>query len=127
MSQITRTDVGSRFSEAAVFQNVVYLAGQVPSNSATGKDIRAQTIDVLDQIDSLLARCGSNKSNILMCTVYLTNIERDYAGMNEVYEAWLKSDSLNPIAPPRATVEVVRLANVGWDIEIVVTAAQIKE
>ncbi len=33
MSQLQRLGVGPRLSEAAIFQNVVYLAGQVPEKT----------------------------------------------------------------------------------------------
>jgi enamine deaminase RidA (YjgF/YER057c/UK114 family) len=42
---IQRLHVATRYSEAAVFNGVVYLAGMVPECEAT--DIRSQTTDVL--------------------------------------------------------------------------------
>ena len=60
MSQdIQRLHVAARYSEAAVFNGVVYLAGMVPECEAT--DIRSQTADVLRQIDVRLAEAGSDK------------------------------------------------------------------
>ena len=53
MSQdIQRLHVAARYSEAAIFNGVVYLAGMVPECEAT--DIRSQTADVLRQIEHRL-------------------------------------------------------------------------
>jgi enamine deaminase RidA (YjgF/YER057c/UK114 family) len=62
--------------------------------------------------------CGSDKTRLLRVQIYLTDI-RDIAAMNEVWDAWVAPGS----APPRATVQAP-LADPGWRIEVVVTAAQ---
>jgi len=64
----------------------VHLAGQVANDTAQG--IEGQTREV-GVVDALLARCGSSKERILMVQVYLPNISRDFAGMNNAYEAWV--------------------------------------
>ena len=46
-SDITRIGMAARYSEAAVFNGVVYLAGMVPERGDT--DIAGQTQDVLAQ------------------------------------------------------------------------------
>ena len=63
MSELRRLHVAARYSEAAVFNGVVYLAGMVPECDAT--DIAAQTADVLAQVDRRLAECGSDRTRIL--------------------------------------------------------------
>jgi enamine deaminase RidA (YjgF/YER057c/UK114 family) len=116
MSQdIRRLHVAARYSEAAVFKGVVYLAGMVPECEAT--DIRSQTADVLRQIDHRLAEAGSDKTRILRTQIYLKDIA-DIAAMNEVWDAWVVAGS----APPRATVQAA-LAHPAYLIEVVVTAA----
>lgn len=116
MSQdIQRLHVAARYSEAAVFNGVVYLAGMVPECEA--QDIRSQTADVLRQIDLRLQEAGSDKTRILRTQIYLQDIG-DIAGMNEVWDAWVVAGS----APPRATVQAA-LANPDYRIEVVVTAA----
>ena len=116
MSAIERLHVAARYSEAAIFNGVVYLAGMVPECPET--DIRSQTADVLRQIDQRLHEAGSDKTRLLRVQIYLTDI-RDIAAMNEVWDAWVAPGS----APPRATVQAA-LANPAWRIEVVVTAAQ---
>jgi enamine deaminase RidA (YjgF/YER057c/UK114 family) len=113
---ITRHGVATRYSEAAVFNGVVYLAGMVPECEAT--DITAQTADVLAQVQQRLLEAGSDKSRILRTQIYLTDI-REIGAMNEVWDAWVVPGT----APPRATVQAA-LADPAWKIEIVVTAAQ---
>jgi enamine deaminase RidA (YjgF/YER057c/UK114 family) len=116
MSQdIQRLHVATRYSEAAIFNGVVYLAGMVPECKAT--DIRSQTVDVLRQIDLRLTEAGSDKTRILRTHIYLKDIN-DIAAMNEVWDAWVVAGS----APPRATVQAA-LANPAYLIEVVVTAA----
>ncbi len=112
---IQRFDVGTRMSEMAVHQGVVYLAGQVAEDASA--DIRGQTGQVLAAIDSLLARAGSDKSRILRAQIYLADLA-DFAAMNEVWEAWVAAGN----APPRATVQAA-LARPEWRIEVIVTAA----
>ena len=112
---IQRFDVGTRLSEMAVHQGVCYLAGQVAGDAT--QDIRGQTRQVLACIDALLARAGSDKSRLLMCQIFLVDAS-DFAGMNEVWEAWLPAGQ----APPRATV-LAKLAKPEWKVEMVVTAA----
>ncbi len=115
MSDIERTHVGKRYSEAAVYNGVIYLAGMVPECEET--DIQSQTADVLKQVDQRLAECNSDKTRILRAQIFLSDI-KDIKGMNEVWDQWVVLGT----APPRATVQAT-LADPSWRIEIVVTAA----
>lgn len=115
MSDIKRLEMGKRLSEAAVHNGVVYLAGQVPTDST--KDIEGQTAEVLAAIDRLLASAGSDKTRILMAQIFLANMQ-EFDGMNKAWDAWVPAGN----APPRATVEA-RLANPDLKVEIVIKAA----
>lgn len=110
-----RFHVGERYSEMAVFQNVAYLSGQVPSDAT--QDITGQTRQVLAMVDQLLAEAGTDNTHPLMAQIYLADLV-DYDAMNAVWDAWVPRGH----APPRATVQA-RLAWPEWKIEIVVTAA----
>ncbi|WP_307886026.1 RidA family protein [Variovorax boronicumulans] len=116
MAELQRFHVGARLSEMAVHNGTVYLAGQVPDD--TTQDIRGQTAQVLAMIDRLLAEAGSDKTCILMTQIFLTDIS-EIGAMNEVWDAWVPAGH----TPPRATVQAP-LANPGYKIEVVVTAAQ---
>ena len=112
---IQRFDVGVRMSEMAVHNGVVYLAGQVAGDGSA--DISGQTRQVLDAIDSLLARAGSDKTKILRAQIFIADLA-DFAAMNVVWESWVVAGH----TPPRATVQAA-LARPEWKVEIVVTAA----
>ena len=116
MGDIQRFHLGARLSETAVHNGTVYLAGQVPDDTA--EDIRGQTAQVLAMVDRLLAEAGSDKSRILSTQIFLADIG-DITAMNEVWDAWIPAGN----TPPRATVQA-KMANAAYKIEIVVTAAQ---
>lgn len=104
-----------RYSDAAIHGGVVYLAGQVPTD--TSADMAGQTQQVLDQIDALLKEAGSHRGRILMAQVIVKDIA-DVPAMNAVWEAWFEGVT----APPRATFQAT-LVNPDWRIEVIVTAA----
>lgn len=112
---IDRFDVGPRMSEMAIYNDTVYLAGQVAADGS--QDITGQTQQVLAAIDALLARAGSDKTKILRAEIFLKDIA-DFAAMNAVWEKWVVAGH----TPPRATVQA-HLAQPQWKIEIIVTAA----
>ena len=113
---ITRLHVGPRLSEASIFNNVVYLAGQVPEKTV-GRGIREQVAEVLAAVDRLLAEAGTDKTRILSCQIFLRDIA-DIAAMNAVWDGWIVAGS----TPPRATVQAL-LADPRWRIEVLVVAA----
>ncbi len=117
MSDVQRIGMATRYSEAAIHQGVVYLAGQVPEDTLQ-HGIEAQTAEVLLMIERLLAQCGSSKQHLLRVQIFLADLA-DYDGMNKVWDAWV----VPGFAPPRATVEA-KLAKPSYRVEIVVTAAQ---
>jgi len=96
--------------------NIAYLSGQV-SEAPSGKNIGAQTASVLSRIDSLLAEADTDKTKILSATIWLSDMA-DFAGMNEVWEQWITTET----SPARATVEA-KLANPEFKVEIQVIAA----
>lgn len=114
--EIKRLHVGKTLSEVAIHNGTVYLAGQVADDLT--QDIEGQTREVLGHVDRLLAEAGSDKSRILMCQIYLSDM-KDFNGMNAVWNEWVAEGN----SPPRATVEA-KLAKPEWRVEMVVTAAQ---
>ncbi|WP_296278254.1 RidA family protein [Pseudoxanthomonas sp.] len=112
---IQRFDVGTRLSEMAIHNGVVYLAGQVAEDATQG--VAGQTQQVLGEIDALLARAGTDKTKILRAEIFIKDLQ-DFEAMNRVWDAWVPEGN----APPRATVQAA-LARPAWLVEIVVTAA----
>jgi enamine deaminase RidA (YjgF/YER057c/UK114 family) len=113
---IQRVNPGKRLSDAVVHGSTIYLAGQVAGNP--GADVKAQTRDILAQIDRLLGGLGSSKQRLLSATIYLADMA-DYAAMNEVWESWAPATDL----PARATVQA-KLARPEYRIEIQAIAAR---
>ena len=113
---IVRHDQGSILSQAVEHGETVYLAGVVAKD--VKKDVKGQTKEVLDEIDRLLAKCGSSKSKVLSATIWVTDI-RNRAPMNEVWTAWVDPKNM----PARACVEA-KLADPAALVEIMVVAAK---
>lgn len=116
MTAIHRYQSNARLSRIVVHNDVVHLAGTT-AGDRTG-DAEAQTRDILAKIDEYLASVGSSKSRLLTAQVWLQDIDRDFAGMNAAWEAWVDREAV----PTRATCEA-RLAASDIRVEIIVTAA----
>ncbi len=114
---IKRSESNNRMSQLVTHGQTVYLAGQVAQNAKSGT-VAEQTTDILQAIDNLLAKAGSDKSHLLSATIWLTSMD-DFAEMNAVWDAWVDTD--NP--PARACVESPRLATPDFNVEIMVIAA----
>ncbi len=113
---IQRLKVGPRLCQAVVHGDTVYLAGIVADHPVP--DAAAQTGQILDQIDKLLAEAGTDKTKILTTTIWLSDI-RYYDEMNTVWDKWVSQGN----APARACVES-KLAQPKYFVEIRVVAAK---
>jgi enamine deaminase RidA (YjgF/YER057c/UK114 family) len=114
MTAITRHDTNQRMSQAVIHGATVYLAGQV---GAPGESVTAQTQAVLEKIDALLAKAGTDRTRILQATIWLADMA-DFPAMNAVWDAWVPQGH----APARATGES-KLATPDYKVEIIVIAA----
>ena len=112
---ITRHEQGAILSQAVEYGDTVYLAGIVRKSEEGSK---GQTTEIVDEIDRLLAQCGSSKSKVLQCHIWVTDI-RNRAPMNEVWTEWVDKKNL----PARACVEA-KLADPNALVEIMVIAAK---
>jgi 2-iminobutanoate/2-iminopropanoate deaminase len=95
------------YSQAVVWNGLVFLSGQVALDPATGQvvegDVAVQTARVLDNLKAVLEAAGSSLPQVLKTTVYLKDLG-DFARMNEAYGRYFPQDP-----PARSTVEVARL------------------
>jgi enamine deaminase RidA (YjgF/YER057c/UK114 family) len=105
-------------SLAAAHESIVYLCG-VTADPAHPGDIKDQTKQVLDRIDRLLSRAGTDKSKLLSAQVWLTDMAH-FADHNAAWNAWV--DPKNP--PVRACLHSPSLWQPGLLVEIMVTAAK---
>jgi 2-iminobutanoate/2-iminopropanoate deaminase len=95
------------YSQAVRVGNLVYTAGQVAIDPASGKlvgeDALAQAEQVLRNLKAVLEAAGSSLENVVKTTVFLDSMD-DYKAVNEVYGRFFTQ---NP--PARSAVEVARL------------------
>jgi enamine deaminase RidA (YjgF/YER057c/UK114 family) len=102
-------------SQAVESGGLVYLCGVTPDPVG---EVRAQTNQVLERIDALLDRAGTDKSRLLTAQIWLADM-RDFDDHNQVWNEWV--DGANP--PARACVQA-ELWRPGMLVEIMVTAAK---
>ena len=95
------------YSQAIVAGNLVFTAGQIPLDPATGQlvdgDVAAQTDRVLQNIRAILEEAGTSLAKVVKTTVFLTDMD-DFAAMNEVYARYFGDHR-----PARSTVQAARL------------------
>lgn len=113
---IKRIQVGDRMSQVVIYNNTVYTAGVV-ALTAPGESVEAQTNDIVERIDGLLAEAGTDKSKLLTATIWLSDIAT-FDEMNKIWDAWVSPGN----TPGRACVQS-KLAAPQFTVEIQVTAA----
>jgi 2-iminobutanoate/2-iminopropanoate deaminase len=95
------------YSQAVVAGGLVFTAGQIPLDPATGQlaaeDITEQTARVMENLQAILEAAGTSLDTVVKTTVYLADME-EFAAMNEVYGRYFGDHR-----PARSTVEVARL------------------
>ncbi len=100
---------------------VLFVSGQIPINPATGEllkgDIKKETEQVMKNIQSILKANDMTFSDVVKCSVFLTDI-RDYKAMNEVYGSFFKDKF-----PAREAIEISNLP-LGASIEISAIASK---
>ncbi len=110
------------YSQAVVHGGLVYVAGQLPLDPATGEvvgpgDAEAQTEQTLRNVEAVLRAAGSGLDRLLSVTIYVTG--RDLWGaVNAAYSRMLGNH-----CPARAIVPVGELKP-GCSIEIQAIAVQ---
>ena len=102
-------------SGAVVHGDTVYLRGVTAD---PGGDIASQTRQCLEQVDTLLAMAGTDKSRLLTVQVWLSDM-RLFEAHNAAWNAWV--DRENP--PARACVRA-DLVRPGLLVEIMAIAAR---
>lgn len=103
------------YSQATCSKKMVFTAGQVPVDPATGRivegGIEAQTRQSLTNIQAILEAAGSGMDAVMKTTVFLTDMG-EFAAMNAVYAEFFPADP-----PARSTVQVAALP-LGARVEI---------
>ena len=105
------------YSQAILVENWLYCSGQIALDPATGEmvgngNIESETRQVLKNLMAVVEAAGSEISNVIRTTIYLTDLN-DFAKVNQIYAETFDSK----VSPARACVEVSHLPK-GGKIEI---------
>jgi len=87
--------------------NLLFLSGIGPRHRKTEQipeGIEAQTRACIENAKAILEDAGSSLEKVVDVTVFLTDIDRDFAAFNRAYEEYFGA-----IQPTRTTVGVVAL------------------
>ncbi len=95
------------YSQAILFNNSLYICGQIPLNPFTGEleinSIEESTTRVIENIKALLKEAGMTLDNVVKCSIFLKDMN-DFAAMNAVYASFFDA-----VPPARETVQVSKL------------------
>jgi 2-iminobutanoate/2-iminopropanoate deaminase len=110
------------YSQAIRTDTMVYTAGQIGLDPATGElignTVEEQTRQALTNIRSVLEAAGSSMDQVVKTTVFLKDMN-DFAKMNPIYAEFFGE---NP--PARSTIAVAGLPKGGLvEIEVVASLA----
>jgi 2-iminobutanoate/2-iminopropanoate deaminase len=98
------------YSQGVRVGNLVFTAGQIPLDPATGQlvadGIAEQTTQVLENLKAIVEESGSSLTKTVKTTVFLKDLQ-DFAAMNAVYGKYFALEDV--AAPARTTVEIARL------------------
>ena len=104
------------YSPAVRAGGFIYVSGQIPVDPVTNQtvlgDVKAETRQVLSNIQRILGGCGASMSDVVKCGVFLTDV-KDFAAMNEVYAEFFGNSK-----PARTTIAVAALPLPGAKVEI---------
>lgn len=81
------------FSSAVRVGNVLYLAGQIGSDSSgrlVPGGLQAEARQALNNIRGVLEHNGSSLDRVVKCTVFLADM-KDYAAFNEIYSTYFRA------------------------------------
>ncbi len=91
------------YSQAKIFNGVVFTSGQIPVNPLTGAieatDIAGQTEQVCKNVAAVLEAAGSCMDKVIKTVCFLADIA-DFTAFNEVYARYFTS------SPARSCVAV---------------------
>lgn len=112
---VKKYEGNGRMSKAVVHKDTIYLCGQTVGSDSLG--VAEQTKAILERIEDLLGKYGSDKNHILSALIHLKEISY-FDEMNSVWDAWVEKG----FEPARTCVEAV-MCQENILVEITVVAA----
>jgi len=103
-------------SQAIVSGNFIFVAGQGPTDPATGKKgetVAEQTRQVLTNVKNILEAAGASMDDVVKVSAYLADM-KDFAEYNEVYKEFF-----NDPYPARTTVGAQLVNNILVEIDVI--------
>lgn len=105
------------YSQAVIYNGLLYISGQVPLDPETGLMVRAtieeETDVVMNNIRTIVTGAGTRMEDILKITCYLADID-DYGRFNEVYKKYFPQD------PPARTM--LQAGKLPLDVQVEIDA-----
>jgi len=103
------------YNQAIVWNNMLYISGQIPINPETNEliigDVATETHQSMRNIAAILEEAGINFNHVVKTTIFLSDMTL-FARVNEVYGSYFSGDY-----PARETVAVKGLPK-GVNVEI---------
>jgi reactive intermediate/imine deaminase len=117
MTRYIKTDTAApppktaRYSHAVEANGFVFVTGQLPidpakPDAALPASIEEQADLVFHNLIAIVEASGYTLSDTVFARIYLSHFERDYAGLNAVYDRYFDDDDA---LPGRTTVGVAKL------------------
>ena len=108
------------YSQAVVHGDTVYVSGLIPVEPGTNNkilgELELEAAQVFRNLEAILAAAGSSRSQVLRCTVYITDIGL-WPAFNTAYAAFFGDHK-----PARTVVPVPQLHH-GFKVELDAVAA----
>ena len=109
---VGREEVGDGLVSVVVNGDVGAVKAATEAGAVMGLgDVRAQTVQTLNNVKSVLAEGGATLDDVVKCNVYLKDM-RDFQAMNEVFASFFATD------PPARTTVQAALAEPEMLVEI---------
>ncbi|KAK3278153.1 hypothetical protein CYMTET_13892 [Cymbomonas tetramitiformis] len=117
--RILRGQLGRvRFSSTVTYNGVIYMAGEVASDTSDSS-VKGQLTQCLKQVEAKLDSAGSSKSRVLRVTLVVSDISK-VGEVNEAWDEWVdaaqrpvRATFQGSLVDPKYVVEVIAEAAIG--------------
>lgn len=113
--EVKRNGGNGRRSICVRTEHTLYTSGI--TSTQLNADVKTQAKDIFKQMEKILDRYRSDKSSIIMATIYLADMA-DYGAFNAVWDEWI----VDGFEPCRSVVEA-KLATDEYKVKISLVAA----